>query len=277
MENNPTIGFIGAGNMAYALISGLIDSGYSSDNIKVSDVDTELLSLRSSELSLEVFTDNSRLAGICDVVVLAVKPQVLAQVCKGIKNNIKHKPLILSIAAGVKSIDINRWLGGNSSIVRAMPNTPALLGHGAAGIYANKSVSKNQQKLSKRILDSVGSSCWVEDELKLDAVTALSGSGPAYFFLMLESMTKAGMALGLDSDTAQKLSIQTALGSSMMAGNSDGTSPQQLRANVTSPNGTTQAAIDSFQDQDFEMIVSHAMRAAYDRAKSMGVEFGDID
>jgi pyrroline-5-carboxylate reductase len=138
-------------------------------------------------------------------------------------------------------------------------------------------VSKNQQKLSKRILDSVGSSCWVEDELKLDAVTALSGSGPAYFFLMLESMIKAGMALGLDSDTAQKLSIQTALGSSMMAGNSDGTSPQQLRANVTSPNGTTQAAIDSFQDQDFEMIVSHAMRAAYDRAKSMGVEFGDID
>lgn len=277
MENNPTIGFIGAGNMAYALISGLIDSGYSSDNIKVSDVDTELLSLRSSELSIEVFTDNSRLAGICDVVVLAVKPQVLAQVCKGIKNNIKHKPLILSIAAGVKSIDINRWLGGNSSIVRAMPNTPALLGQGAAGIYANKSVSNNQQKLSKRILDSVGSSCWVEDELKLDAVTALSGSGPAYFFLMLESMIKAGMALGLDSDTAQKLSIQTALGSSMMAGNSDGTSPQQLRANVTSPNGTTQAAIDSFQDQDFEMIVSHAMRAAYDRAKSMGVEFGDID
>lgn len=277
MENNPTIGFIGAGNMAYALISGLIDSGYSSDNIKVSDVDTELLSLRSSELSLEVFTDNSRLAGICDVVVLAVKPQVLAQVCKGIKNNIKHKPLILSIAAGVKSIDINRWLGGNSPIVRAMPNTPALLGQGAAGIYANKSVSKNQQKLSKMILDSVGSSCWVEDELKLDAVTALSGSGPAYFFLMLESMTKAGIALGLDSDTAQKLSIQTALGSSMMAGNSDGTSPQQLRANVTSPNGTTQAAIDSFQDQDFEMIVSHAMRAAYDRAKSMGVEFGDID
>jgi len=277
VENNPTIGFIGAGNMAYALISGLIDSGYSSDNIKVSDVDTELLSLRSSELSLEVFTDNSRLAGICDVVVLAVKPQVLAQVCKGIKNNIKHKPLILSIAAGVKSIDINRWLGGNSPIVRAMPNTPALLGQGAAGIYANKSVSKNQQKLSKMILDSVGSSCWVEDELKLDAVTALSGSGPAYFFLMLESMIKAGMALGLDSDTAQKLSIQTALGSSMMAGNSDGTSPQQLRANVTSPNGTTQAAIDSFQDQDFEMIVSHAMRAAYDRAKSMGVEFGDID
>jgi len=277
VENNPTIGFIGAGNMAYALISGLIDSGYSSDNIKVSDVDTELLSLRSSELSIEVFTDNSRLAGICDVVVLAVKPQVLAQVCKGIKNNIKHKPLILSIAAGVKSIDINRWLGGNSPIVRAMPNTPALLGQGAAGIYANKSVSKNQQKLSKMILDSVGSSCWVEDELKLDAVTALSGSGPAYFFLMLESMTKAGIALGLDSDTAQKLSIQTALGSSMMAGNSDGTSPQQLRANVTSPNGTTQAAIDSFQDQDFEMIVSHAMRAAYDRAKSMGVEFGDID
>lgn len=277
MENNTTIGFIGAGNMSYALISGLINNGYSNKKIKASDANTELLSQRSSEFNLEVFTDNSELAINCDVVVLAVKPQVLSTVCRDIKNFIKHKPLVLSIAAGVKSIDINRWLGGKASIVRAMPNTPALLGKGVAGIYANAKVSEKQKSIGEEILNSVGSCLWVENEVLLDAVTSLSGSGPAYFFLMIESMTKAGAALGLDEKTSQELSIQTALGAGMMASNSENVSIRQLRANVTSPNGTTEAAINSFQDQNFELIVSSAMRAAFERARTIGAELGDDD
>ncbi len=274
MQNSTTIGFIGAGNMAYALISGLVNKGFNVQNIKLSDTDATLLSLRADEFNLEVFTDNSELAVQCDVIVFAVKPQVLSIVCKGLQGRLSHNPLVISIAAGVRATDINRWLGGNAAVIRTMPNTPALLGKGATGMVANEAVSKEQKKLAEQILSAVSSCLWVEDEKMLDAVTALSGSGPAYFFLLIESMTKAGTALGLDEAVAEKLSIQTALGASMMANSSDD-SAHELRVKVTSPNGTTQAAIESFQDQNFEMLVSHAMRAAFDRAREMGVEFGD--
>ena len=276
MQNSTTIGFIGAGNMAYALISGLVNNGFNAQNIKVSDTDKALLSLRADEFNLEVFTDNTELAAQCDVIVFAVKPQVLSIVCKQLQTHINHKPLMISIAAGVRATDINRWLGGNTAIVRTMPNTPALLGKGATGMMANETVSNEQKALAERILGAVSECLWVEDEKMLDVVTALSGSGPAYFFLMIESMTKAGVALGLDEKTAEQLSIQTALGASMMASNSED-SAHKLRAKVTSPNGTTQAAIESFQDQNFDMLVSHAMRAAFDRAREMGIELGDDD
>ncbi len=276
MQNSTKIGFIGAGNMAYALISGLISNGVNAHNIKLSDTNNDLLSLRSDEFDVEVFTDNTKLVKHCDIVILAVKPQVLSIVCKELQMHIDHQPLIISIAAGVRTTDINRWLGGNTSIVRTMPNTPALLGKGATGMTANESVSTQQKILAEDVLSSVSECLWVEDERMLDAVTALSGSGPAYFFLMIESMSKAGVALGLDEKTAGKLSVQTALGASMMANNSKD-SVHELRANVTSPNGTTQAAIESFQDQNFEMVVSHAMRAAFDRAREMGIELGDDD
>jgi len=276
MQNSTTIGFIGAGNMAYALISGLINNGFNAQNIKLSDADAALLSRRQAEFNLEVFTDNIELASQCDVVVLAIKPQILSIVCKELRAHIDHQPLIISIAAGVRATDINRWLGGNTAIVRTMPNTPALLGKGATGMMANDIVSNEQKALAEQILGAVSQCLWVEDEKMLDAVTALSGSGPAYFFLMIESMAKAGVALGLDEKTAEQLSIQTALGASMMA-SSSGDSAHELRAKVTSPNGTTQAAIESFQDQNFEMVVSHAMRAAFDRARKMGAELGDDD
>ena len=276
MQNSTKIGFIGAGNMAYALISGLINNGFNAQNIKLSDTDAALLSQRQAEFNLEVFTDNIKLANQCDVVVLAIKPQILSVVCKELRAHIDHQPLIISIAAGVRATDINRWLGGNTAIVRTMPNTPALLGKGATGMMANDIVSNEQKALAEQILGAVSQCLWVEDEKMLDAVTALSGSGPAYFFLMIESMAKAGVALGLDEKTAEQLSIQTALGASMMA-SSSGDSAHELRAKVTSPNGTTQAAIESFQDQNFEMVVSHAMRAAFDRARKMGAELGDDD
>jgi pyrroline-5-carboxylate reductase len=276
MQNSTTIGFIGAGNMAYALVSGLVNSGFSTQNIKLSDTDEALLSLRADEFNLEVFTDNTKLATQCDVIVFAIKPQVLSVVCKELQEHISHNPLIISIAAGVRAVDINRWLGGNASIVRAMPNTPALLGQGATGMMANDVVNGDQKALAEQILSAVSSCLWVEDEKMLDVVTALSGSGPAYFFLLIESMAKAGAALGLDESTAQQLSIQTALGASMMADSSDD-SAHELRARVTSPNGTTQAAIESFQEQNFDMIVAHAMRAAFDRSREMGIELGDFD
>jgi len=276
MQNSIKIGFIGAGNMAYALISGLINNGFNAQNIKLSDTDAALLSQRQAEFSLEVFTDNIKLANQCDVIVLAIKPQTLSVVCKELQAHIDHQPLIISIAAGVRATDINRWLGGNTAIVRTMPNTPALLGEGATGMMANDVVSDEQKALAEQILGAVSQCLWVEDEKILDAVTALSGSGPAYFFLMIESMTKSGVALGLDEKTAEQLSIQTALGASMMASSSE-YSAHELRAKVTSPNGTTQAAIESFQNQNFEMVVSHAMRAGFDRARKMGAELGDDD
>lgn len=276
MKNSTTIGFIGAGNMAYAIISGLINNDFSAENIKISDTNESLLSLRKKEFNLEVFTDNSELVRHCDVIVLAVKPQMLSSVCQLLKQALNSNTLIISIAAGVRVHDIDRWLGGDCAIVRTMPNTPALLNQGVTGMFANERVSDAQKELATSILNSVGQSLWVTDEVMLDAVTALSGSGPAYFFLMIESMSKAGVALGLDDKTAQSLSIQTALGASMMASVS-GESPRDLRANVTSPNGTTQAAIESFQDQNFDMIVAHAMRAAFDRASQLAAELSDSD
>jgi len=274
MQNSSTIGFIGAGNMAYALISGLINNDFPAENIAVSDLSSELLSQRKTEFNLKVFTDNTDLVNNCDIIVLAVKPQVLFDVCDQIKNDISDKHLIISIAAGIRSHDINRWLGKGRAIVRTMPNTPALLGKGITGMFANEEVSDEQKTNSEDIINAVGSSIWVESEDMVDAVTAVSGSGPAYFFLMIESMTKAGMALGLDEESANKLSIETALGAAMMAKNSSD-NVHELRAKVTSPNGTTQAAIESFQDQDFEVIVSHALRAAYDRASELAQELGD--
>ncbi|MBC8493961.1 MAG: pyrroline-5-carboxylate reductase [Candidatus Thioglobus sp.] len=276
MQNSTSIGFIGAGNMACAIISGLINQGISADKIKISDTDEALLSLRKREFNLEVFTDNSELADKVDIVVLAVKPQVLSTVCRQLQSTLKNDTLVISIAAGIRTHDIERWLGGNKAIVRTMPNTPALLNQGVTGLFANEFVNQTQKQLAGDVLQSVGQSLWVEEENMLDAVTALSGSGPAYFFLMIESMTKAGVALGLSEQTAQQLSIKTALGAGMMA-DAGKESPRELRAKVTSPNGTTQAAIESFQDQDFEVIVAHAMRAAYDRAGELAVELGECD
>lgn len=274
MQNTPTIGFIGAGNMAYALVSGLINHGYASERIVMSDANEALLSLRQDEFSLRVFKDNQQLAQHCDVIVLAVKPQVLAEVCAEIKDQISDQQLLVSIAAGVHTHDINRWLGKNKAIVRTMPNTPALLGRGVTGLFANEHTSSAQQDIAQSIMSAVGKTLWVETEDLLDAVTAVSGSGPAYFFLMIESMTKAGEALGLARDAAEQLSIETALGAALMASESSD-SPRELRRQVTSPNGTTQAAIESFQDQDFDVIVSHALSAAYRRAGELGAELGD--
>jgi pyrroline-5-carboxylate reductase len=276
MENKTVIGFIGAGNMAYALIKGLIGDGLDEKNINVSDPNIELLEKRKSELSVSTYSDNLSLLMNSDVVVFAVKPQVLSVVCQELKNKVSTNQLFVSIVAGIQSKDINRWLGGNFSLVRTMPNTPALFQSGVTGLYANELVTKDQKNLVNMLLSAVGECFWVKEENLLDAITAISGSGPAYFFLLMQSMKQAAMALGLDEKTADSLSIQTSYGASIMAINS-GKDSKTLRAEVTSPNGTTQAAIETFQDQNFEGIVASATRAAYDRARELSKELGDID
>ncbi|WP_190600517.1 pyrroline-5-carboxylate reductase [Candidatus Vesicomyidisocius sp. SY067_SCS001] len=273
---NSLIGFIGAGNMTHAIISGLISNNINHNQIKISDTNEALLLIRKTEFNIEVFTDNTKLANQCSTIIFAVKPQVLSSVCKNLKNKLTNNTLIISIAAGVRSHDIERWLGGNQAIVRTMPNTPALINQGITGLFANKQVSNKQKFLAENILSSVGECLWVNDEDLLNTITAVSGSGPAYFFLMLESMTKAGITLGLDEVVAQKLSIQTALGASMMASHSKD-SPRQLRNKVTSKNGTTEAAIESLQNQNFEVIITHAIRAASDRANKIGIELSNYE
>ena len=276
MENKTVIGFIGAGNMAYALIKGLLNNGFDANQINISDPNEELLQNRESELKVSTYSDNASLLINSDVIFFAVKPQVLSNVCLELKGIVKSKHLFVSIVAGIRSSDINRWLGGNFSLIRTMPNTPALFQSGVTGLFANELVDNEQKSLVSSILSSVGECFWVNEEKLIDAITAISGSGPAYFFLLMESMKQAGMALGLDEETANSLSIQTAYGASLMA-NKTGKDARTLRAEVTSPNGTTQSAIESFQDQNFEGIVANATRAAYDRAREISNELGDVE
>ena len=276
MENKTVIGFIGAGNMAYALIKGLLSDGFDAKNINVSDSNDELLIKRQSELNITTYSDNVSLLDNSDIVIFAVKPQVLSMVCLELKNNVKPNHLFVSIVAGIRGNDINRWLGGNFALVRTMPNTPALFQSGVTGLFANELVNSQQKELVTSILSSVGECFWVDEEKLIDAITAISGSGPAYFFLLMQSITQAAIALGLDEKTANSLSIQTSLGASLMATKS-GKDPKILRSEVTSPNGTTQAAIESFQDQNFEGIVAAATRAAYDRARELSNDLGNID
>ncbi len=276
MENKTVIGFIGAGNMAYAMIKGLLSNGFDAKNINVSDSNDELLIKRQSELNVTTYSDNGSLLDNSDIVVFAVKPQVLSMVCLQLKNKVKPNHLFVSIVAGIRGNDINRWLGGNFALVRTMPNTPALFQSGVTGLFANELVSNQQKELVTSILSSVGECFWVDEEKLIDAITAISGSGPAYFFLLMQSITQAAIALGLDEKTANSLSIQTSLGASLMATKS-GKDSKTLRSEVTSPNGTTQAAIESFQDQNFEGIVAAATRAAYDRARELSNDLGDID
>ena len=276
MENKTVIGFIGAGNMAYALIKGLLNNGFDANQINISDPNEELLQSRESELEVTTYSDNTSLLSNSDIIFFAVKPQVLSSVCLELKGVVKSKHLFVSIVAGIRSSDINRWLGGNFALIRTMPNTPALFQTGVTGLFANELVDNEQKSLVESILSSVGECFWVNEEKLIDAITAISGSGPAYFFLLMESMKQAGMALGLDEETANSLSIQTAYGASLMA-NKTGKDSRTLRAEVTSPNGTTQSAIESFQDQNFEGIVANATRAAYDRARELSNELGDAE
>jgi pyrroline-5-carboxylate reductase len=260
------IGFIGGGNMASSLISGLIASGHSPQQIWVSDINPDTLKTLAADLNVNTSASNDTVINEADVIVLAVKPQTLADVAKSIAPLIRQrKSLVVSIAAGISQYSLSNWLGADTAIVRCMPNTPALVLTGATALHANNKVTAEQRNLAENILRSVGIALWVEDESELDAVTAVSGSGPAYYFLLMEAMEKAALELGLSETTARLLVQQTALGAAKIALESS-ESPEQLRKRVTSPGGTTQQAIETFQQGGFTELVSKALHAARDRS-----------
>lgn len=269
------LAFIGAGNMARSLVGGLLESGHNPKDIYVSDINPEQLQALQSDFSVNITESNEIAMENADVCVLAIKPQVISTVIlASIQTLQKNNPLIISIAAGVREADISRWIGGKPSVVRCMPNTPSLFGAGATVLYANEAVSAKQKHLAEALLKSAGTTDWVASESLLDSVTALSGSGPAYFFLLVESMTAAAEKLGLDNALAQKLAIQTATGAAaMLLQSSD--SPQQLRKNVTSKGGTTEAAINSFESAEFRNIVYKGMECAFTRSIELGKQLGD--
>lgn len=265
----PTITFIGGGNMAASLIGGLLANGLSAGSICVAEPNLERIGQLQQQFGVHVDSDNQRAVAQVQVIVLAVKPQVLQAVCRDIADPVQqHRPLIISIAAGIRSTDIERWLGGDCAVVRCMPNTPALLQAGASGLFANQRVDPQQREQAQTILRAAGMTLWVEQESQLDAVTAVSGSGPAYFFLLMEYMQKAGEQLGLDRDSARRLTLQTALGAARMAVEGDD-DPATLRSKVTSKGGTTEAAINCFIDNRLEHIVNQALTAACDRATEL--------
>ena len=272
--NTKKIGFIGGGNMATSLIKGLIASGHESQQIWVSDTNQATLTQHAEQLQVNVSADNDAVVTEVDVVVLAVKPQILREVAQSIASLVQQrKVLVVSIAAGISQASLSRWLGGDVAIVRCMPNTPALVLTGATALHANDKVTSQQQDLAENILRAVGLSLWVNDEAQLDAVTAVSGSGPAYYFLMMEAMEKAALELGLDEHSARLLIQQTALGAAKIALESS-ESPTILRERVTSPGGTTQKAIETFQQNGFEALVGKALHAARDRSIEMSQQLG---
>lgn len=268
------LGFIGAGNMAGSLIGGLISDGYPADSIWVSDVDAGKLKDLANRFGVNTSAENHNVAERSQLLVLAVKPQVLQSVVVELAGILqKTKPVLVSIAAGISEAAIDRWAGGGVAIVRCMPNTPAMVKTGATALHANERITAEQKNQAEAIMRSVGLTVWVDREPLLDAVTALSGSGPAYFFLLMEAMEEAAVGLGLDRATARLLTQQTALGAGRIAIESE-EPPAELRRRVTSPGGTTEQAIAAFDRGGLRALVGEAMAAAARRATELSEQLG---
>lgn len=268
---NCNISFIGGGNMAQALIGGLISRGQPVTRITVSDPIEQIRELLL-EKELNITDDNAVAIQHADVVILAVKPQALSNVLKPLHGRFENK-LIISIVAGAE-VESIRHLTGAERVVRVMPNTPALVQTGAHGLYAPAEVSQADRDLASQILAATGLTIWVNSEAQIDAVTAVSGSGPAYFFYMMESMIRAGKNMGLDEKVATALTLQTALGAAQMAITSSN-SPAELRKNVTSPNGTTQAALEVFDRAQISQNIQTALAAAQKRSQELAQELSE--
>jgi len=271
------ITFIGAGNMARSLIGGLLADGRSETTITATDINSEQLQQLQDRFNISVSQSNTEAIANADVVVLAVKPQVLKSVADEIKPTIQDRqPLVISIAAGIQEESISQWLGGNVAVVRAMPNTPAMIQTGATALYANVQVSDTQHDVAESIMRAVGLALWVKDEAQMDAVTAISGSGPAYFFLFMEALEASGSALGLEPETARLLALQTAFGATKMALESD-EDCATLRQRVTSPGGTTAAALNAFEEGGLRQLVDRATNAAAARSKELAQQLAGDD
>ena len=261
----PTYAFIGGGNMGRALVGGLISSGHATSHISVADAFEPSRQACRELFDITVYDNNHAAAKNADVVVLAVKPQQMREVALDLGEVADDATLYISIAAGITTTHLAAWIGGTRAIVRCMPNTPALVGSGAAALFANARVSDAQRALANRLLVAVGSAQWLEDEGLMDAVTAISGSGPAYFFLFIELIEKVAQELGLSADLARSLALETAFGAAKLARDS-AHAPASLREQVTSPGGTTECALRVFSEAKLEAIVRQALTAARDRS-----------
>ena len=272
--NDHVIGFIGAGNMARSLAGGLVANGWQKRGLILSDSDPDQRKAAAEALGLAVYEKNDEVAARADVIVLAVKPQLLRSVATGIAASVqKTKPLVVSIAAGVRVEDLQRWLGGGVAIVRVMPNTAALIGSGAAGLFGNELVTQAQHDEAESILRAVGVTAWVRTESLMDVVTAISGSGPAYFFLVMEELERAALKHGLDAATARLLTLETAYGAAKMA-LEGGEEPIQLRRRVTSPGGTTESAVQVLEQGNIAQLFNDAVAAAIARAHELAEMLG---
>ncbi|MGB5831507.1 MAG: pyrroline-5-carboxylate reductase [Thiohalocapsa sp.] len=271
----PRIAFIGGGNMAHSLIAGLVADGHEASLLTVSDPLAERRDQLAAGFGINVTPDNGSAVAAADVIVLCVKPQSAPSVCRALASSLPEPtPLVISIMAGVAEASIADWLGRPVPLVRAMPNTPVMVQSGAIGLHATELATSEQRNLAEEIMRAGGLTRWVQDEAALDVVTAVSGSGPAYFLLFMEALENAAIEQGLDADAARLLSIQTALGAARMAVESD-ESPHQLRQRVTSPGGTTEQALRVFEDGGFEPLVRRAVAAARQRAAELSQLLGE--
>jgi len=270
--NTPRIAFIGAGNMASSLIGGLRAQGVPAERLCAADPGEATRARIEAEHGIATFADNAAAVADAEVVLLAIKPQVMGDVCRALAPHLRDDALVVSVAAGITCASLQSWLG-ERALVRCMPNTPALLRQGVSGLYANAQVSAAQREQAQTLLGAVGVALWLDEEQQIDAVTAVSGSGPAYFFLLIEAMTAAGEKLGLPRETAAELTRQTALGAARMVCESD-VDAAELRRRVTSPNGTTHAAIETFQAGGFASLVESALNAAANRSAELAEQLG---
>jgi len=260
--------FIGAGNMAKAIIGGLIKKSFPATQITACAPTESKLRVLKEELGVEVSCENKKAVSHADIILLCVKPQVLEEVCKQLRGALDHQPLIISIAAGVELNSISAWLEGNGPIIRCMPNTPSQVLKGASGLFANAHVSEAQRCVATELFSAIGIVEWVDVEEKMHAVTALSGSGPAYIFLVIEAMEAAAVKQGLAPETARKLAAQTVAGAAEMV-LSSALEPAQLKRNVMSPGGTTERAIQTFESLGLVAIFEQAMNAAAERSVTL--------
>ena len=270
-----TICFIGGGNMARSLIGGLIADGCPAGRLRAADPAADQREQLERLFGIRTFADNGAAVEDADVWVLAIKPQVMREVATSLAGAAQAaRPLVISIAAGIRSADLDRWLGGDAAIVRCMPNTPALVQSGATALYATPKVDEDGRELAESILRAVGLTLWLDEEDLMDAVTALAGSGPAYFFLVMEALEAAGERLGLPAESARLLTLQTAFGAAKMALESE-EGPEVLRARVTSPGGTTERALQVLEAGELRGLIQEALDAARDRARELATELGE--
>jgi pyrroline-5-carboxylate reductase len=271
--NHPNIAIIGAGNMGASLLGGLVAKDYPLNKITIADPSTEKLTPLQKQYKVQISTANLTIVKTASVIIFAIKPQIFAEVARELADTIQQqKPLIISIAAGITLSAMQQWLGKKIPIVRSMPNTPALIGCGASALLANPYVSEQQKQMTEMILQTVGITTWLDDEKLMDVITALSGSGPAYFFSIIEALQEAGEKLGLTPEVARLFTLQTAYGAARMA-IEDKRTTQELRKAVTSPGGTTAAALQVLEKYNIVNIMTETVLAAKNRAEELANTF----